>query len=227
MCLFWWLYGFLWWVFAIEKLEYIRYNTKKYELVFYNSYSSDFFLILTDLTKAFVEFCVIEVFKFWVILQWMKEGCKSLSLGMPRNPKLLSKNEQPTKLGDAPEWHPLFLLTTVGILLESIFLFVTWYVFAWSVLYYMSLCLFCFLFCHKYPCWTHLFERAKTMLWFVRIALHASLNFFELWSCSSASLISFWAWCALVFLKKCSLASLRFIWELVKFSRNSLLLHLN
>ena len=24
------------------------------------------FLILTDLTKAFVEFCVIEVFKFWV-----------------------------------------------------------------------------------------------------------------------------------------------------------------
>ena len=32
------------------------------------------FLILTDLTKAFVEFCVIEVFKFWVILRWMKEG---------------------------------------------------------------------------------------------------------------------------------------------------------
>ena len=53
------------------------------------------------------------------------------------------------------------------------------------------------------------------------------LNFYELWICSSASLISFWAWCALVFLKKCSLASLRFIWELVKFSRNSLLLHLN
>ena len=31
------------------------------------------FLILTDLTKVFVEFCVIEVFKFWVILRWMKE----------------------------------------------------------------------------------------------------------------------------------------------------------
>ena len=53
------------------------------------------------------------------------------------------------------------------------------------------------------------------------------LNFYELWICSSASLISFWAWCALVFLKKCSLASLRFIWELVIFLRNSLLLHLN
>ena len=53
------------------------------------------------------------------------------------------------------------------------------------------------------------------------------LNLYELWNCSSASLISFWARCALVFLKKCSLASLRFIWELVKFWRNSLLLHLN
>ena len=53
------------------------------------------------------------------------------------------------------------------------------------------------------------------------------LNFYELGTCSSASLISFWARCALVFLKKCSLASLRFIWELVKFWRNSLLLHLN
>ena len=39
------------------------------------------------------------------------------------------------------------------------------------------------------------------------------LNFYELWTCSSASLISFWAWCALVFLKKLSLASLTLIWE--------------
>ena len=27
--------------------------------------------------EGFVEFCVIEVFKFWVILRWMKEGCKN------------------------------------------------------------------------------------------------------------------------------------------------------
>ena len=53
------------------------------------------------------------------------------------------------------------------------------------------------------------------------------LNFYEQWTCSSASLISFLAWCALVFLKKFSLDSLRFIWGIVKFSRNSLLLHLN
>jgi hypothetical protein len=98
--------------------------------------------------------------------------------------------------------------------------------FAWSVLYYMSLCLFLFLFFHKYPCWTHLFERAEIMLWFVRIALYVSLKFFELWNCSSASLISFLARCALIFLKKCSHASLRFIWELVNFWRNSLMLHL-
>ena len=75
--------------------------------------------------EGFVEFGVIEVFKFWVILRWMKEGCKSRILGMPRNSKVLSKYEQPTKLGDSPEWHPRFLPTTIGILLETIFLFVT------------------------------------------------------------------------------------------------------
>ena len=33
--------------------------------------------------------------------------------------------QQPTNLGDAPEWHPRFLPTTINILLEAIFLFVT------------------------------------------------------------------------------------------------------
>ena len=88
---------------------------------------------------------------------------------------------------------------------------------AWSVLYYMSLCLFFFVVCVIYPCWTHPFYKAKIVLRFVRIALYASLTFFELWNCCSASLISFGAWCALVFfLNKCAHASLRFIWELVK-----------
>ena len=79
--------------------------------------------------KGFVEFCVIEIFKFWGILRWMKEGCKSLSLGMPRHPKLSSKNAQPIKHGGAPVRHPRFLPTTIDILLETIFLFVTLYVF--------------------------------------------------------------------------------------------------
>ena len=87
------------------------------------------FLILSNLANVLLEFCVIEVFKFWVILRWMKEGWKSIIFGMPWHPKLLSKNEQPTKLGDAPEWHPRFLPTIIGILLETIFLFVTCYVF--------------------------------------------------------------------------------------------------
>ena len=107
------------------------------------------FLSLTELTS----------FLFWVLCDWsfqvlgyltMDEGIrskKSLSLGMPRHPKLLSKNDQPTKLGDAPEWNPLFLLTTIGILLEAIFLFVTYYVFCLErlVWYESLLVLFCVL----------------------------------------------------------------------------------
>ena len=74
VCLFWWLYGFLWWVFAIEKWEYSRYNAKtKYELVWYSTYSSDLLSFTNGSHEGFVEFCVIEVFKFWVILRWMKE----------------------------------------------------------------------------------------------------------------------------------------------------------
>ena len=137
-----------------------------------------------------------EVFKFWVILRWMKEGCKSLSLGMPRHPKLLSKNEQPTKLGDAPEWHPSFLPTTIGILLEAIFLFVTWYVFCLERLVW---CVFgCFILCFKF--WSlarHTYLREPKLshdLLELLSMLH--LNFYEKWTCSSASLISFWARCA-------------------------------
>lgn len=148
MCLFWWLYGFLWWVFAIEKLQYNRYNTKtKYELVWYNPIIVIYYSYTNVSHEGFVKFCVIKVFKFWVILGWMKEVWKSLSLGMPRHPKLLSKNEQPTKLGDAPEWRPCFLPTTIGILLETIFLFVRWYVFSLEhlVWYEPLLVLFCVL----------------------------------------------------------------------------------
>ena len=48
----------------MEKLEYSRYNAKiKYEWVCYTNGSNE----------GFVEFCVIEVFKFWVRSRWMKE----------------------------------------------------------------------------------------------------------------------------------------------------------
>ena len=141
---------------------------------------------------------------------------------MPRHPKLLSKNEQRTKLGDALKWHPLFLLTTIGILLEAIFLFVAYYEFCLErLVWYESLLVLLYTLSVESllnpPCW----ESQKLCY----ACSYASLKFLEPWICSSASLISFWARCAL-FLKKCYHASLRFIWELVNFRRNSLLLHL-
>ena len=133
---------------------------------------------------------------------------------MPRHPKLLAKNEQPTKLGDAPEWHPLFLLTTIDILLEAIFLFVTYYEFCLErlVWYESLLVLLCVLGVESLLD-THFWESQKLCY----ACSYASLKFLEPWTCSSTSLISFWSLCALLILKKCSYASLRFIWELVIF----------
>ena len=154
----------------------------------------------------------------------MDEGTrskKSVILGMPQGiPSYYLKEKQATKLGDARVASPLSSNDHRVFYLELYFYSSHIMSFAWSILYYMSLCFFCFLACVVYPCWTHLFERAKIMLRFVRIALCASLKKIGLWNCSSASLISFWAWCALIFLKKCYHASLRFFW------RNSLMLHL-
>ena len=84
----------------------------------------------------------------------------------------------------------------------------------------------CFALCFK--SWIlarHTFLREPKNYAMLAPMLH--LNLYELWNCSSASLISFWARRALLFLKKCVLALLRFIWELLKNLRNSLFLHLN
>ena len=92
------------------------------------------------------------------------------------------------------------------------------------------ICVFsCFILCFKSSILAgHTYLR-EPKLFHDSLDFLSMLNLYLLWArtCSSASLISFWAWCALVFLKKCSLNSLRFIWELVKFWRNSILLHLN
>ena len=57
-----------------EKLHYSRHNAKtKYELVCNSTQSSDFLYYTNGSHEGFVEFCVIEVFKFWFILRWMKE----------------------------------------------------------------------------------------------------------------------------------------------------------
>ena len=73
----------------------------------------------------------------------------------------------------------------------------------------------CFALCFK--CWIlagHTLLESQKLCY---ACSYASLKFLEPWTCSSSSLISFWAWCALLILKKCSHASLRFIWELVNF----------
>ena len=79
----------------------------------------------------------------------MDEGIRSkkrLSLGMPHGiPRNYLKEKQATKLGDAPEWHPLFLLTTIGILLGTIFLFITYHEFCLErLVLYESLLVFAF-----------------------------------------------------------------------------------
>ena len=56
------------------KLEHSRYNAKiKYEWVCNGTQSGDLLSYTNGSHGGFVEFCVIEVFMFWVMLRWMKE----------------------------------------------------------------------------------------------------------------------------------------------------------
>ena len=69
VCLFWWLYGFLWWVFAIEKLEYSRYNARiKYEWVATVLIVVICFLILMDLTKVLLSFVCLKFSRNYILL---------------------------------------------------------------------------------------------------------------------------------------------------------------
>ena len=109
-----------------------------------------------------------------------------------------------------PEWHPLFLLTTIGILLGAIFLFITYHEFCLErLVWYESLLVLLCVLSLESLMYTHFWESQKLCY----ACSYASLKFLEPWICSSTSLISFWARRALLFLKKCSHASLRFIWE--------------
>ena len=124
-------------------------------------------VILTDLMKIFVEFCVLKFSCFgWDHDGWRNKEWKEPKLGgAPWHPKLLFKEKQETKLGDAF----LFLLMTIGILLGAIFLFVTYHEFCLGRLVLYESLLFFFLAFHKYPGWTHLFYRAKIMLWLIEL----------------------------------------------------------
>ena len=50
---------------------------------------------------------------------------KSLSLWIPKAPKVIFKDEQASKLGDAPDGIPSFFFNPSVNLLEAIFLFTT------------------------------------------------------------------------------------------------------
>ena len=75
VCLFSWLYGFLWWVFAIEKLEDSRYNAKK-NMNWFNTVLIVVvcFLILTDLTKVLLSFVWLKFSSFGLSYDgWKKD----------------------------------------------------------------------------------------------------------------------------------------------------------
>ena len=96
VCLFWWFYGFLWRVFAIEKLEYSRYNEKiKYEWFDTVLIVVVCFLILTGLTKVLLSFVWLKFSSFLGYLT-MDEGIRSkktLSLGIPMESRAMIQRE--------------------------------------------------------------------------------------------------------------------------------------
>ena len=70
-----------------------------------------YFLILTELMRFSVEVLFCEVFKFLGkdLMDFGIRSCKSLSLGMPKEPQGKIKDNQKPKLGDAPEGIPSFV----------------------------------------------------------------------------------------------------------------------
>ena len=71
-----------------------------------------YFLILTELMRFSVEVLCCEVFKFLGkdLMDFGKRSGKSLSLGIPKEPKVKFKDNQKPKLGDAPEGIPSFVI---------------------------------------------------------------------------------------------------------------------
>ena len=70
-----------------------------------------YFLILTELMRFSIEVLCCEVFKFLVkdLMDFGIRSGKSLSLGIPKALKEIFKDNQATKLGDAPEGIPSFV----------------------------------------------------------------------------------------------------------------------
>ena len=80
--------------------------------------------------RFFVEFYVVKFLSFGeVSMDYGIRSGKSLRLGFPWQPKVIFKDNQASKLGDAPDGIPSFVFNPSIKLLEAIFLFTTRYVF--------------------------------------------------------------------------------------------------
>ena len=87
------------------------------------------FIILMDLTNVLLSFVWLKFSSFgWDHDGWRNKEWKEPKIGDASwHPKLLLKDNQATKLGDALEDIPSFFQRPSVILLGAIFLFVTWY----------------------------------------------------------------------------------------------------
>ena len=126
------------------------------------------FIILTDLTSFLLSF-VLWSFQVLgeVSMYYEIRSGKTLSLGMPMSPQGNIKRQRSIK--NAPEGILSFVYNPSVNYLKLYFYSSHDRSFAWSVMYYMSLCFVWFLVCHNHLCWTHVFDRDTHYSWFVRI----------------------------------------------------------
>ena len=126
-----------------------------------------YFMILTDLTSFLLSFVMwsFQVLGKDLMDNGIRSG-KSLSLGIHKAPKVIFKDNQASKLGDAPDSIPSFVFNPSVNYLRLYFYSPHDMCFDWRVLYYMSLFL---LVCHNHPCCTRLLRGTHINREFVRI----------------------------------------------------------
>ena len=115
------------------------------------------FIILTDLMKVLC----CEVFKFWVNSfdgLWNKEW-QEPNLGDAHGTPKIIQGHQKVKAWGCPGRNPLFRLLPSVIYLKLYFYSPHVMCFAWSVLYYLSICLLVY---HNHPYYTHLLREPYT-----------------------------------------------------------------
>ena len=112
------------------------------------------FLSLTELTRFLLSFVLwsFQVLGERFDVLWNKER-QEPKLGDAHGTPKIIQGHQKVKAWGCPGRHPLFRLLPLVIYLELYFYSPHVMCFAWSVLYYLRLCL---LVCHNHPCCTHL-----------------------------------------------------------------------